>query len=87
MARKIIGMIEPFSLRQTFYVYEDGNKIASAEPKIEEINETVFSFMQEYDVNELNLLGPKQYNRGLSKKLKQEELNKFGLNKLEINIG
>lgn len=84
--RKIIGLIQPFTRVQNFYVYEDGNKIATANPKIEEIADTVFSFMQEYDVNELELIGSKQYNRGLSNKIKEAEMTKFGLNKLKINV-
>lgn len=84
--KKIVAMIQPFSMKQNFYVYEDGNKLTSATPTINEINETVFSFMQEYEVTQLDLVGPKQFNRGLSKKIKEAEMTKFNENKLEINI-
>lgn len=84
--RKIVGMIRPFDMRQSFYVYEDGNKLACEQPRMNELNETIFGFMEEYDVNQLDLVGPKQYNRGLSKKIKEAEMTKFSADKLVINI-
>ncbi len=86
MAKKIVAMIQPFSLKQNFYIYENGNKIASVSPKTDEIVETVLSFMKEHDVDQLDLLGPKQYNRGLRKKIKEAEMNKFNKDTLIINI-
>jgi hypothetical protein len=84
--KKIIGMIKPFDMKQNFYVYEDGNKLDSASPTIDEISETIFALMQEYDVSQLDLVGPKQYNKGLSKKIKEAEMIKYDKNTLEINI-
>jgi hypothetical protein len=84
--KKIIGMIKPFDMKQNFYVYEDGNKLDSASPTIDEISETIFALMQEYDVSQLDLVGPKQYNKGLSKKIKEAEMVKYDKNTLEINI-
>lgn len=84
--KKIVGMIRPFDIKQNLYVYEDGNKLACKQPKLDELNEIIFSFMQEYDVSQLDLVGPKQYNRGLSKKLKEAEMIKFNKNNLEINV-
>lgn len=84
--KKIVGVIRPFDLRQTFYVYEDGNKIAIEYPTINEINESVFLLSSKYDVNQLDLVGPKQYNRGLSKRIKEAEIAKYNKNTLEINV-
>jgi hypothetical protein len=86
MGRKIVGIIRPFDLKQNFYVYEDGNKLATANPTIDEMNDIIFAFAQKYDVNQVDLVGPKQYNRGLSKKLQETEMTKFNENKLIINI-
>ena len=84
--KKIIGIIQPFVATQQIYVYEDGNKLACEQPRMNELNETIFSLMEEYNVVQLDLVGPKQYNRGLSKKIKEAEMTKFSSNKLEINI-
>lgn len=83
---KITAVIKPFSLRQNFYVYENGNKIDSANPKIDEINDTIFLFMQKYNVDQLDLIGSKQFNSGLKKKIQEAEFTKFGKTALEINI-
>lgn len=40
--KKIIGIIQPFDLLQTFYVYEDGNKLEITRTKIKDIPQTVF---------------------------------------------
>lgn len=84
--RKAVAMIRPFELRQNFYVYEDGNVIAHEHPKMDEINETITSFMHDYGINHLDLVGPKQYNRGLSKKIKEAVSTKYSNNELEINV-
>lgn len=86
MARKIVGLIKPFDMKQNFYVYEDGNKLTSAEPKLEEISDTIFSFADQYNITQVDLVGPKQYIRGLTKKIQETEIKKYSKNKLEINI-
>lgn len=84
--KKIVGVIRPFDMTQNFYVYEDGNKLATETCRIVDLNETVFSLSDEYAVIQVDLVGPKQFNRGLSRKIKEAEMTKYGVNKLEINI-
>lgn len=84
--RKIVGLIQPFDYYQNFYVYEDGNKLEAATPKLEKVNETIFHFADKYEITKIDLIGPKQYIRGFIKKIKEAELNKYNMNKLEINI-
>ena len=86
MAKKIVGVVRPFDKKQNFYVYEDGNKLAIATPTVDEINDTIFSFVDTYDVHQVDLVGPKQYLRGLGKKIKEAEFTKYSKNELEINI-
>lgn len=84
--KKIVGLIKPFDLKQNFYVYEDGNKIDTALPKIDEIGNTVLSLADKYNITQVDLVGSKQFNKGLRKKLQEEEMTKFNSNKLTINI-
>ena len=56
MAKKIVGVVRPFDRKQNFYVYEDGNKLAIATPTIDEINDTIFSFVDTYDVHQIDLV-------------------------------
>lgn len=84
--KKIVGVLRPFVLEQNFYVYEDGNKIDTAEPTVEEINDTIFNFIDKYQVTQVDLVGPKQYSKGISKKLKEAEIKKYSRNIIEINL-
>lgn len=84
--KKIVGIIRPFDMTQNFYVYEDGNKLATETCRIIDLNEIVFNLADEYSVIQVDLVGPKQFNRGLGRKIKEAEMTKYGANKLEINI-
>lgn len=84
--RKIVGIIKPFDMKQDLYVYEDGNKLEITETKMDGIYNTIFALVDKYNITQINLLGAKQYNKGLVKKIKEEEMKKYNTNKLIINI-
>lgn len=86
MAKKVVGILRPFDLAQSFYVYEDGNKIDAAYPTIDEINNTLFQFIEKYDISQIDLTGPKQYARGISNKFQEAELMKYNQHKITINL-
>lgn len=41
--KKIIGIVHPFDLKQFFYVYEDGNKVAAMNTTIDKIPEVIYN--------------------------------------------
>ena len=82
--RKIIGIIHPFDLYQTLYVYEDGNKLDIQQVKLDDVPAAIFKFSKQYDVNQVDLSGAAHFAKGLIKKIKQEEMNKYSENKLDI---
>lgn len=84
--KKIIGVLRPFDRRQNFYVYEDGNRLEVKQPTIDEITDTIFVLCDKYSITQVDLTGPKQYNRGLKKKIELAEMQKYSENKLTINI-
>lgn len=85
--KKIVGILRPFQFEQSFFVYEDGEKIDEANPTVEEINSTVFNFISKYeDIKQMDLAGPKQYIQGIKQNYQTEEMSKYNFNKLEINI-
>lgn len=84
--RKIVGVLRPFDYQQQFFVYEDGNKIDSAETPVDNIPETILNLTQKYDITQVDLTGPKQYARGISQKIHEVEQTKYSENKLEINL-
>ena len=82
--KKIIGIIQPFDIYQTFYVYEDGNKLEIIQTKINDIPKTVLELSAVYDVKQVNLVGAVHFSKGLEKKIKEEELNQYKKNDLII---
>lgn len=84
--KKIVGVFKPFNLKQNLYVFEDGNKITSVEVTLEDAAKTIMALAKEYDTNQIDLSGPKQYVRGLKKHFEQKELEKYNQNKLTFNI-
>lgn len=84
--KKIVGILRPFDLKQTFYVYENGNKIDMANPTIDEITNTIFSLCEQHEITQVDLTGPKQYSKGIQEKIQQAELTKYRTSKITINI-
>lgn len=84
--KKIVGILRPFDLQQNFYVYEDGNKIDAAALTVDQINSTVFAFVEKYNIHQMDLVGPKQYARGIAKKYQEAEIIKYSENIMTINI-
>ena len=84
--RKIVGVFKPFNLKQNLYVFEDGNKITSVEITLEDAAKTIMALAKEYNTNQIDLSGPKQYIQGLRKHFEQKELEKYNQNQLTFNI-
>lgn len=85
MAKKIVGLLKPFILKQEFYIYEDSNKIDAISISVEDIAETVLNLTNQYSINQLDLIGPKKYSQGIGNKIKELENTKYNVNNIEIN--
>ena len=86
MNKKIIALIKPFDMKQSLYVYEDENQIDSCSFAVSNIDNIIFTFVDKYDIQYVDLVGPKQYVKGIKKKIKEAEFTKYSKNKLKINI-
>ena len=82
--KKIIGIIHPFDIYQTFYVYEDGNKLEIVRTKINDIPDTVFELSRMYDVYQVDLSGAEHFAKGIIKQIQEKEISKYNENKLTI---
>ena len=82
--KKIIGIIHPFDMYQTFYVYEDGNKLEIVKTRINDIPDTVFELSKTYDIYQVDLSGAKHFIKNIINKIKEKELSNFNENKLNI---
>lgn len=84
--KKIIGVFHPFDLYQTFYVYEDSEKLEAVQTKIKDIPETVFKLSEIYNVDKIDIAGTKMFTRGIMKQIREQEILKYNMNKLEIKL-
>ena len=85
MAKKIIGMIQPFEIKQLIYVYEDNNKIDVVEATIDDFATVVSNLANQYGISDINLTGgPKQYTKRIGDKIKEEGLTNYSNNQIEI---
>ena len=82
--KKIIGIIHPFDIYQTFYVYEDGNKLEIIQTKMKDVPDTVLQLSQVYDVYQVDLSGAEHFTKGLIKQIQEKENLKYNKNKLII---
>lgn len=74
---KIVGVLRPFDVQQTFYVYEDGNVLEEARSTVDDIPALLFTLIQKYGVTEVTLSGPKQYSKGVAKAFNKATETKF----------
>ena len=84
--KKIIGILRPFDLMKTFYVYEDGNKIGMFSASVDDLDSVLLAACEEYGVTQVDLTGPKQYVKGIQEKIKQVETTKYNKSEIIINI-
>ena len=82
--KKIIGIIHPFDIYQTFYVYEDGNKLEIIQTKMNDIPDIILQLSHTYDVYQVDLSGAERFIKGIIKKIQEKEFTKYNENKLNI---
>ena len=84
MAKKIIGLLQPFDLKQNIYVYEDGNKIEIIETKVDNFTSEMLQLMNKYKIEDIELAGPKKYTKGIGTKVQEEYIKNYSNNNLNI---
>lgn len=84
MAKKIIGLLQPFDLKQNIYVYEDGNKIEIIETKVDNFTSEILQLINKYKIEDIELAGPKKYTKGIGTKVQEEYIKSYSNNNLNI---
>lgn len=84
MAKKIIGLLQPFDLKQNIYVYEDGNKIEIIETKVDNFTSEMLQLINKYKIEDIELAGPKKYTKGIGTKIQEEYIKNYSNNNLNI---
>ena len=82
--KKIIGIIHPFDIYQTFYVYEDGNKLEIVHTKMSDIPDTILELSHAYDVYQVDLSVAEHFAKGIIKQIQEKEIAKYKEKKLTI---
>ena len=84
--KKILGIIQPFDVKQSFYIYEDKQQVKQEKIEIDEIPNIVLSWSNEYNIKDVELLGSKPYNKKIKENIQTAELSKYNKNNLKINL-
>lgn len=86
MNKKIIAILHPFEYKHFIYVYQDGNKIDMTKVLIDDVPDNIITFAEKYKINKIELSGPKQYAKGIQKKIQEYEITKYGKSRLDIEL-
>ena len=81
--KKIITKVQPFTMQQTVYVYEDGNVIDSMETNFENFDGSILALAEKYNIVDVELIGAK-FAQWIGERLAKAELNKYNTSNLRI---
>ena len=84
--KKVLTVLHPFDMQQQVYVYDNGNKIDEAEPILDTLNDTLFAFIDKYELTRADFRGPKRYANGIVEDFKKAEMTKYSEQKVECYI-
>ncbi len=84
--KKIVSVIKPFTLVQNIFVYEDTDKIATYTANLNDIQNTLLKLTEEYQINNISLVGSKKFSKGIKEKIEQAEMIKYNENKIDIKL-
>lgn len=88
--KKIIVMIQPFSLTQKIEGYEDGYKFASVNSTISNVPNDILDIIAtdgNYEnFSKITIAGPKKFTEKIVQKIKEKEMLMYNKNNLEIEV-
>lgn len=88
--KKIIVMIQPFSLTQKIEGYEDGYKFASVNSTISNVPNDILDIIAtdgNYEnFSKITIAGPKKFTEKIVQKIKEKEMSTYNKNNLEIEV-
>ena len=84
--KKVVVMIQPFTIEQNILVYEDGNKIdAETVSSVDNIVPQLIAYTKKYnDIEQIVFIGAKHYNKIYGNKFQESELAEYGNNNITI---
>jgi len=85
MNDNITAFIHAFILEQEVKVYQNGECIKTVKCTLDDLEETIYSLVNLYNIKQINLAGNQLYSLRVKEKMMDSKYNKFK-DKLEINI-
>lgn len=83
---KIVSMIHPFDVVQTFYVYRDGDEIESLNYNLPDFNKMLLALTNKYNAHTVDMIGPEKYTKGIVNGYIREEISKYNKQVTEFNF-
>lgn len=84
--KKIIGILRPFDMTKTLYVYENGNKIDAITTSTEDLENSILNLCEKYSISQVDLTGPKKYTEGIKNQIEKSNLLNYNINHITINL-
>lgn len=86
MNKKIVIMLHLFDKQQQCFVLENNVRLETIFVDMDSLIDNIFMLSEKYLTFDVMLIGPKQYARGLVKKIEKEEIKRYNHNSLNITI-
>ena len=83
---KIVSVIRPFTMQQNIFVYNGSNTVSITVAEMDNIEKAILNLVDEYQVNEVELVGAKKFTSGIKDKIVEAEISKYNENKLNIKL-
>lgn len=84
--KNAVVMMDMFTRQQKVFVYEDGNTIDVLHPTIDDLPETLCQLNEQYNFEQISLVGAKRFLTGYQKKIEQAAVSKYGKNTMNLVI-
>ena len=82
--KKIVGVLRPFDLYQTIYIYEDGNQIDAFESTIDDLPNNILKSANQHNIDQIDFSGPTHYIKGIIKMIQKKEIEQYSKNILNF---
>lgn len=82
--KKIIGIIHPFDVYQTFCIYEDEKLFETIYVDINDIPDTILQLSNKYKAYQVDLSGAEQFIQKIITQIQEKEATQYNKNKLTI---
>ena len=84
--RKIVTVIKAFTLNHNVFVYDENEVIDIVQASMNDLENVILSTAEEYDIQDVTLVGPKKFSAGIKARIQTAEMSKYNCNKLNIEI-